>query len=175
MPEDAPEFEYKPLGTIAYIGHDKAVLDPGPSAPFLRYIRGWLMGLGWKSAEVFMQISYKNMCAPGHTVSSPTYQDPGRARVLSDNVGGRVVAKMPDAIILHTRAQHRDERQRQWASMLPQCYKGKHLSAAPNCVFDLVSCGIIMCLIARFCLCCRWLVSRDFLKAKIFGRDISDV
>ena len=64
VPEDAPEFEYKPLGTIAYIGHDKAVLDPGPSAPFLRYIRGWLMGLGWKSAEVFMQISYKNMCAP---------------------------------------------------------------------------------------------------------------
>ncbi|EIE24243.1 FAD/NAD(P)-binding domain-containing protein [Coccomyxa subellipsoidea C-169] len=61
VPEDAPEFEYKPLGTIAYIGHDKAVLDPGPSAPFLRYIRGWLMGLGWKSAEVFMQISYKNM------------------------------------------------------------------------------------------------------------------
>lgn len=64
VPEGAPEFEYKPLGTIAYIGHDKAVLDPGPSAPFLRYIRGWLMGLGWKSAEVFMQISYKNMCAP---------------------------------------------------------------------------------------------------------------
>ena len=23
--------------------------------------RGWLMGLLWKSAEVFMQISYKNM------------------------------------------------------------------------------------------------------------------
>ena len=61
IPEDAPEFEYKPLGSLAYIGHGNAVIDPTPSTSLLRHIRGWLMGLGWKSAEVFMQISYKNM------------------------------------------------------------------------------------------------------------------
>lgn len=61
IPENAAGFDYKNLGTLAYIGHDRAVIDPTPSTSLLRYVRGWLMGLGWKSAEVFMQISYKNM------------------------------------------------------------------------------------------------------------------
>ena len=60
LPEDAPEFQYNNKGSLAYIGGDKAVLDPGEALSFLKYVKGWFMGFGWKSAEIAMQASFKN-------------------------------------------------------------------------------------------------------------------
>ncbi len=63
LPEDAPEFVYNNKGSLAYIGGDKAVIDPGEAMNFLKYIKGWFMGFGWKSAEIAMQASLKNQLA----------------------------------------------------------------------------------------------------------------
>ena len=63
LPEDAAEFKYNSKGSLAYIGSDKAVMDPGESMAFLKYVKGWFMGFGWKSAEIAMQASLKNQLA----------------------------------------------------------------------------------------------------------------
>ena len=39
LPEDAPSFKYKGFGSLAYIGHGAAVMDPEKSASVLGYIR----------------------------------------------------------------------------------------------------------------------------------------
>ena len=39
VPEDAPPFKYKGLGSLAYIGHGAAVIDPAKSGSVLGYIR----------------------------------------------------------------------------------------------------------------------------------------
>ncbi|KAL3145311.1 hypothetical protein ABBQ38_001571 [Trebouxia sp. C0009 RCD-2024] len=61
LPLDASPFKYKHLGSLAYIGADKAVMDPAHKDSPVGAIRGWLMGFAWKGAETFMQISVKNM------------------------------------------------------------------------------------------------------------------
>ena len=61
LPEEAPPFQYRNLGSLAYIGGDAAVIDPAVQGSRIGWLRGWLMGFAWKGAEVFMQNSYKNM------------------------------------------------------------------------------------------------------------------
>lgn len=39
VPEDTPPFKYKGFGSLAYIGHGAAVIDPVKSASVLGYIR----------------------------------------------------------------------------------------------------------------------------------------
>ena len=63
LPETAAGFKYNDKGSLAYIGSDKAVMDPGVSFAFLKYVKGWFMGFGWKSAEIAMQASLKNQLA----------------------------------------------------------------------------------------------------------------
>lgn len=61
LPLDASPFKYVHLGSLAYIGADKAVMDPAHKDSPVGAIKGWLMGFAWKGAETFMQISVKNM------------------------------------------------------------------------------------------------------------------
>ena len=58
---DAKPFHYVHLGSLAYIGADKAVMDPAYKDGRVGALKGWLMGFAWKGAETFMQISVKNM------------------------------------------------------------------------------------------------------------------
>ncbi|KAK9818387.1 hypothetical protein WJX72_011813 [[Myrmecia] bisecta] len=61
VPSDAPSFHYVHLGSLAYIGADKAVMElPYKNTPVSAF-KGWLMGFAWKGAETFMQTSVKNM------------------------------------------------------------------------------------------------------------------
>eukprot|EP00891_Asterochloris_glomerata_P001208 jgi/Astpho2/1208/Aster-08175 len=59
-PPDVPSFKYRHMGSFAYIGGDKAVLDPAYKNGNVGPLKGWLMGFAWKGAEVFMQISVRN-------------------------------------------------------------------------------------------------------------------
>ena len=64
MPADAQGFLYNHLGSLAYIGADRGVVDLGRPMDFGNEIgpfRGWLMGFAWKSFETFKQTSFKNM------------------------------------------------------------------------------------------------------------------
>jgi len=65
LPGDASGFVYNHMGSLAYIGADKGVIDWGSSKPInygeIGAIRGWLMGLTWKSFETFRQNSARNM------------------------------------------------------------------------------------------------------------------
>ena len=61
FPQDADPFKYVHLGSLAYIGADKAVMDPAYKDSPVGALRGWLMGFAWKGLETFMQISVKNM------------------------------------------------------------------------------------------------------------------
>lgn len=58
---DANPFKYVHLGSLAYIGADKAVMDPAYKDGPVGALKGWLMGFAWKGVETFMQISVKNM------------------------------------------------------------------------------------------------------------------
>ena len=144
IPDSVPPFKYTGYGSLAYIGHGAAVIDPIKSASVLGNIRccallhfflgrhctvlrpcwadhprcvrrGWLMGLLWKSAEVFMQVC---------TFEAVAFSQ-----------------------IVHLNNNH-------------SCF----------CVPLLITtCH------AQISYKNMWLVSRDFLKTRLFGRDISDV
>lgn len=58
---NANPFNYVHLGSLAYIGADKAVMDPAYKDGKVGALKGWLMGFAWKGVETFMQISVKNM------------------------------------------------------------------------------------------------------------------
>ena len=58
---NANPFNYVHLGSLAYIGADKAVMDPAYKDGQVGALKGWLMGFAWKGVETFMQISVKNM------------------------------------------------------------------------------------------------------------------
>lgn len=51
MPEDAPAFKYKHLGSFAYVGADKAVMEVAVSGEKPGVLTGWLMGWAWKGIE----------------------------------------------------------------------------------------------------------------------------
>lgn len=61
IPNTASPFNYVHLGSLAYIGADKAVMDPAYKDGPVGALKGWLMGFAWKGVETFMQISVKNM------------------------------------------------------------------------------------------------------------------
>jgi NADH:ubiquinone reductase (non-electrogenic) len=61
LPENAQPFKYRHMGSLAYIGADKAVFDSPYKDSRVGALKGWLMGWAWKGAETFMQISLKNM------------------------------------------------------------------------------------------------------------------
>lgn len=61
IPASVEPFKYTHLGSLAYIGGDKAVIDPAHKDSPLGSMRGWMMGFAWKGAETFMQISVRNM------------------------------------------------------------------------------------------------------------------
>lgn len=60
MPDDTPAFKYKHLGSFAYVGADKAVMEVAVSGEKPGVLTGWLMGWAWKGIESWMQISLKN-------------------------------------------------------------------------------------------------------------------
>ncbi len=60
MPDDAPAFKYKHLGSFAYVGADKAVMEVAVTGEKPGVLTGWLMGWAWKGIESWMQISLKN-------------------------------------------------------------------------------------------------------------------
>ncbi len=43
-----PSFKYRHMGSFAYIGGDKAVLDPAYKNGNVGPLKGWLMGFAWK-------------------------------------------------------------------------------------------------------------------------------
>ena len=43
-----PSFQYRHMGSFAYIGGDKAVLDPAYKNGNVGPLKGWLMGFAWK-------------------------------------------------------------------------------------------------------------------------------
>jgi NADH:ubiquinone reductase (non-electrogenic) len=56
LPPSVQSFEYKHLGSAAYVGQDRAVMD----VPFVGALYGPGVGLLWKSFETFSQISMRN-------------------------------------------------------------------------------------------------------------------
>lgn len=60
LPSSSKRFQYKHLGTFAYVGGDHAVLELPTNSEDHNVLTGMMAGLLWKSAETFMQISLKN-------------------------------------------------------------------------------------------------------------------
>lgn len=61
VPANTEPFKYKHMGTLAYIGNDKAVMDPSNMNGWMGPLQGLLIGWAWKGSETWMQISTKNM------------------------------------------------------------------------------------------------------------------
>lgn len=59
LPEDAPTFQYRHMGSFAYVGVDEAILDLPSTFPF-KALKGWLVGQAWRSFETWRQVSARN-------------------------------------------------------------------------------------------------------------------
>jgi len=57
-PDDAKPFKFKPLGTMAYLGGQTAIMS---SLPVVRRITGFFAYVGWRSVYWSMQMSLRNM------------------------------------------------------------------------------------------------------------------
>lgn len=62
LPDEASPFEFRFRGAFAYIGVDQAILSLPTSYPF-NAVRGWLVGLSWRSFETWSQVSWRNRIA----------------------------------------------------------------------------------------------------------------
>lgn len=59
MPDVAPLFVYRHFGAFSYVGSDRAVLSLPSAFPF-QALKGWLVGLSWRSFEAWGQVSARN-------------------------------------------------------------------------------------------------------------------
>lgn len=59
LPEGHPVFHYNHMGSFAYVGVDEAILDLPSTFPF-KALKGWLVGLSWRSFETWGQVSARN-------------------------------------------------------------------------------------------------------------------
>ncbi|KIY97967.1 hypothetical protein MNEG_9994 [Monoraphidium neglectum] len=57
MPKGAPSFRYLHLGSLAYLGEQKGVMDLPIKMPFLKTLRGRLGADAWRLLETLMQVS----------------------------------------------------------------------------------------------------------------------
>lgn len=60
LPAAVPHFHYRHLGSFAYVGADKAVLELAMQGKEQTAFTGMLCGLAWKGMETWMQISIRN-------------------------------------------------------------------------------------------------------------------
>lgn len=56
LPHPKKPFKYTHLGSLAYVGADKAVMDIPKMGP----VTGWTAGLLWRGFETYSQISFRN-------------------------------------------------------------------------------------------------------------------